>query len=115
MANRLSENEVLGIFEKVSNWGRWGKDDERGALNLITDAKRAAAAKLATTGQVVSMKKEDMGVRQLSRSQNQHCVRATKYHAAIAGSRDIAKLTAGQEEEIKKASGSASNARKRAI
>ena len=31
MATRLSESEVLGIFEKVTNWGRWGKDDERGA------------------------------------------------------------------------------------
>ena len=33
-------------FEKwvteLSNWGRWGKDDERGALNLITPAKATA-------------------------------------------------------------------------
>jgi hypothetical protein len=50
MANRLSEQEVLGVFEKVSNWGRWGKDDERGALNFITDKQRAAAAKLVQTG-----------------------------------------------------------------
>ena len=26
------------------NWGRWGKDDQRGTVNLITPAKRAAAA-----------------------------------------------------------------------
>ncbi len=25
----------------LSNWGRWGKDDEIGALNLITPAKRS--------------------------------------------------------------------------
>jgi len=55
MANRLSENEVLGIFEKVNNWGRWGKDDERGALNFITDEKRAAAAKLVRTGETISL------------------------------------------------------------
>jgi kynurenine formamidase len=55
MATRLSENEVLGIFEKVSNWGRWGKDDERGALNFITAEKRAAAAKLVRTGEIVSL------------------------------------------------------------
>jgi kynurenine formamidase len=55
MANRLSEQEVLGVFEKVSNWGRWGKDDERGALNFITDKQRAAAAKLVQTGQIVSL------------------------------------------------------------
>jgi len=55
MATRLSENEVLGVFEKVSNWGRWGKEDERGALNFITDKKRAAAAKLVQTGETVSL------------------------------------------------------------
>jgi kynurenine formamidase len=55
MATRLSENEVLGIFEKVSNWGRWGKEDERGALNFITAEKRAAGAKLVRTGEIVSL------------------------------------------------------------
>ena len=33
------------IFEKVKNWGRWGAEDQAGALNLITPQKRAAAAK----------------------------------------------------------------------
>ena len=31
------------VFEETKNWGRWGRDDERGALNLITDKRRAAA------------------------------------------------------------------------
>ena len=31
----------------LSNWGRWGKDDQIGALNLITPAKVQEAAKLA--------------------------------------------------------------------
>ena len=30
----------------LSNWGRWGKDDELGTINLITPEKRAAAARL---------------------------------------------------------------------
>jgi len=30
----------------LSNWGRWGKDDQIGALNLITAAKRKQAAAL---------------------------------------------------------------------
>lgn len=36
---------VRQIAEKVSNWGRWGSEDERGTLNLITPevVKRAAA------------------------------------------------------------------------
>ena len=55
MATRLSSSEVRGLFEKLSNWGRWGKEDERGALNFITPAKSAAAAKLVQTGESVSM------------------------------------------------------------
>jgi kynurenine formamidase len=39
----------------LSNWGRWGKDDEIGALNLITPAKRKQAAGLVKEGFSVSM------------------------------------------------------------
>ena len=40
---------------ELSNWGRWGTDDEMGALNLITPAKRKAAAALVTEGVTVSL------------------------------------------------------------
>jgi kynurenine formamidase len=40
---------------ELSNWGRWGKDDEMGTLNLITPAKRKAAAALAKEGVTVSL------------------------------------------------------------
>ncbi len=43
---------------ELSNWGRWGADDELGALNLVTDAKRVAAARLVETGRVVSMARD---------------------------------------------------------
>ena len=39
----------------LSNWGRWGKDDQIGALNLITPAKRKQAAALVKEGISVSM------------------------------------------------------------
>src|SRR5881397_336277 len=39
----------------LSNWGRWGKDDEIGALNLITPAKRKQAAALVKEGFSVSL------------------------------------------------------------
>jgi kynurenine formamidase len=42
-------------MSELSNWGRWGDDDELGALNLITPAKRVAAARLVETGTTVSM------------------------------------------------------------
>jgi kynurenine formamidase len=40
---------------ELSNWGRWGKDDEMGTLNLITPAKRKAAAALVRDGFPVSL------------------------------------------------------------
>jgi kynurenine formamidase len=55
MAGRLTPDEVKASFAKISNWGRWGKEDERGALNFITAEKRAAAARLAKTGEIVSL------------------------------------------------------------
>jgi kynurenine formamidase len=55
MASRLKSSEVKALFDKLSNWGRWGKDDERGALNFITAEKRAAAARLVKTGEAVSL------------------------------------------------------------
>ena len=39
----------------LSNWGRWGADDELGAANLITAEKRAQAAALVTEGFTVSL------------------------------------------------------------
>jgi kynurenine formamidase len=46
------------LFERVKNWGRWGAGDERGALNFVTDAKRAAAAALVREGLAVSCARE---------------------------------------------------------
>src|SRR5687767_8204353 len=40
---------------ELSNWGRWGKDDQMGALNLITPAKRKQAAGLVKDGVTVSL------------------------------------------------------------
>jgi kynurenine formamidase len=39
----------------LNNWGRWGKDDEIGAMNLITPAKRRQAAALVKEGFSVSL------------------------------------------------------------
>jgi kynurenine formamidase len=45
-------------FEALSNWGRWGADDRRGALNLITDEKRVKAAGLVRKGISVSLARD---------------------------------------------------------
>jgi hypothetical protein len=41
--------------KELSNWGRWGKDDELGTLNLITPAKRKQATALVNEGFTVSL------------------------------------------------------------
>jgi kynurenine formamidase len=50
----VPEDEVDGYFERLSNWGRWGRADELGTLNLITDEKRRQAAALVRLGHPVS-------------------------------------------------------------
>ena len=52
-----TEREVRGYFEK-RNWGRWGKDDQRGAINLITPEKRVQAASLVRSGRSVSLSRD---------------------------------------------------------
>jgi kynurenine formamidase len=54
----VSSARMDEIFEKVKNWGRWGAEDQAGALNLITPRKRAAAARLVQSGEIVSCARE---------------------------------------------------------
>ena len=49
-----SESEVLSWFERLSNWGRWGAEDELGTLNLVTPAVRRRAAQSVKDGVSVS-------------------------------------------------------------
>jgi len=56
-ASRSPRNagEFDALFKDVSNWGRWGKDDQLGAVNLITAAKRKQAVALVKSGISVSL------------------------------------------------------------
>ena len=47
--------EVLEIGTRVSTWGRWGDDDQRGCGTLLTDASAARGVACATTGQRLSL------------------------------------------------------------
>jgi kynurenine formamidase len=51
----LSADEFKALFDRVSNWGRWGADDERGTLNFLTPAKVRAAADLVRSGETVTL------------------------------------------------------------
>lgn len=53
-----SRDEVLSYLRDRRNWGRWGEDDEKGAINLITPEKRLQAAQLVQTGRIVSLSRD---------------------------------------------------------
>src|SRR3984893_4345473 len=51
---KLGVEVFQALFDRCSNWGRWGADDERGTLNLITPEHRVRAAGLVREGVTVS-------------------------------------------------------------
>jgi hypothetical protein len=50
-----TEADFQRAMKELSNWGRWGSDDELGAANLITPAKRKQALTLPKEGLPVSL------------------------------------------------------------
>ncbi|HJO12357.1 MAG: cyclase family protein [Gammaproteobacteria bacterium] len=53
--HNVTAEMVAAWMTELSNWGRWGPDDELGALNLITPQKRMQAAALVQSGVSVSL------------------------------------------------------------
>jgi kynurenine formamidase len=51
----LTAADIDEMFTDLSNWGRWGEDDQRGTLNLVTAEKRKQAAALVREGISVSL------------------------------------------------------------
>ena len=51
----ISVEQFHTWMDELSNWGRWGEDDEKGAANLMTPAKRKEAAGLVRSGTTVSL------------------------------------------------------------
>lgn len=55
---KVTKADVEAWMDSLSNWGRWGPDDQLGAVNLITPETRMAAAKLVEKGVSVSMARD---------------------------------------------------------
>lgn len=51
----VTRAEFRALFEAVSNWGRWGTDDQRGALNYLTSERVVAAVQLVRTGETLTL------------------------------------------------------------
>ena len=58
-AGRVTGADVNRWMKELSNWGRWGKDDQKGTFNLITPAVRLRAAALVRQGVSVSLARND--------------------------------------------------------
>ncbi|MEY2404213.1 MAG: hypothetical protein QOD38_1764, partial [Acidimicrobiaceae bacterium] len=54
----VTEARAAAIYEGTKQWGRWGADDQRGALNLLTAERVSRATALARVGLVVSCGRE---------------------------------------------------------
>jgi len=51
----VSEGQIRHYLKDKRNWGRWGDDDQRGTLNLLTHATRLAALSAVRSGEVLSL------------------------------------------------------------
>lgn len=54
-ARQLGSTGFADAARRLSNWGRWGEDDQIGTLNLISAPARAAAARAVSTGATFSL------------------------------------------------------------
>lgn len=81
--------DVDTLSRRLSNWGRWGADDQIGTLNLVTERKRLEAALCVRRGDVYSLALElqsDMPQPAGSGRLNlQHLMVATGTDAAVSG------------------------------
>ncbi|HSF04582.1 MAG TPA: cyclase family protein [Methylomirabilota bacterium] len=50
MAQAPSEADVIKMIDSLSNWGRWGADDQLGTINFVTAQTRRRAARLVSDG-----------------------------------------------------------------
>ena len=55
MTTIATEEDFFRALKELSNWGRWGKDDQLGSANLVTAQKRKHAVALVKTGTTVSL------------------------------------------------------------
>jgi kynurenine formamidase len=66
-----TDADIDRILPEISNWGRWGAEDQLGTLNFITPEMRLGAIRSVSSGRVVSLARErpvadEFGIRELS-------------------------------------------------
>lgn len=76
---KVAAHEFDALFNTLSRWGRWGDDDERGALNLLGPERVAAAAALVRDGVTVTLSLP------LNTSVGLHCPLPADHHMTAMG------------------------------
>src|SRR5262249_13817772 len=61
----ITTADIERWMTELSNWGRWGKEDQLGAINLITAAKSRQAAALVKEGITVSLAHDEDTVKSI--------------------------------------------------
>jgi kynurenine formamidase len=84
-----TREDIAKLFESISNWGRWGAEDELGALNLITAEKRRAAAAQVKAGVSVSLSRNAIKKRIGVSAPFEHTMIATGETPDAEGAADI--------------------------
>lgn len=51
----IAEGDAISLIEELSNWGRWGRNDSLGLMNLHNAGTRMNAWKLVQTATPVSL------------------------------------------------------------
>jgi len=64
-SRELTSEDIERWMTELSNWGRWGKDDQLGTVNLITPEKRKQAVALVKDGVTVSLARDADKVKSL--------------------------------------------------
>ena len=57
-SRKVTKSDIDRWMTELSNWNRWGKEDQLGTVNLITSAKRKQATALVREGYSVSLARD---------------------------------------------------------
>lgn len=85
----LTKKDIDQMMTSLSNWGRWGKTDELGALNLVTPAKRREAASLVREGVSISLAHNVIKVKEENSEPFDHRMIETGTQATSESSSDV--------------------------
>ncbi len=79
-----NDDEVNNILPKISNWNKWGENDQRGTINYISSERIIEAARLITVGHTISLARETSITQTSGVREGQYEMQKGKY-----GSRDF--------------------------